>query len=182
AVAACGGALILGALPRIAKRANARDSILLGLGIAILANSRPYEGLLFCIPAAAWFLWWLAGRTRSRDDLHKRIRRVLIPLLIVMVSAAVFMGYYNSRLTEHALLFPHVLNTRTYHTAPMFLWERPKPEISYRNEQFEDFYNGWERENYRRTRTDVLRVTKEKAVRCGLTYFWSGLLLALPAV
>ena len=182
AVAACGGALVLGALARVVKRANARDSILLGLGIAILANSRPYEGLLFCIPAAAWFLWWLAGGTQSRDDLRKRFRRVLVPLLIMLVSAAVFMSYYNWRLTGNVLLFPHVLNTRTYHTAPMFLWEHPKPEVSYRNEQFEDFYNGWERENYRRTRADALRVTKEKAIRCGLTYFWSGLLLVLPAV
>ena len=24
----------------------------------------------------------------------------------------------------------------------------PKPEMHYRNQQFEDFYNGWERENY----------------------------------
>src|ERR1700731_2765935 len=42
ATAAIGGALVLGALIRIVKRARIRDSILLGLGVAILANSRPY--------------------------------------------------------------------------------------------------------------------------------------------
>jgi hypothetical protein len=182
AVAACGGALVLGALARIVRRSRPRDAILLGLGIAILANSRPYEGLLFCIPAAAWFLWWLTGRGGSRGDLRMPVIHTVIPLSIMLVSTAAFMGYYNWRLTGNALLFPHVLNTRTYHTAPMFLWESPKPEISYRNEQFEDFYNGWERDNYRRNRADILRVSKEKAVRCGLTYFWSGLLLALPAM
>jgi len=77
---------------------------------------------------------------------------------------------------------PHVLNTRTYHTAPLFLWEQPKPEMHYRNQQFEDFYNGWERENYHQTRADILRVSWEKLFRGGVTYFWPGWLLALPAL
>src|SRR6266852_3040184 len=62
ATAAIGGALVLGALPRIARGARLGDVVFLGLGIAILANSRPYEGFLFCIPAAVWFVWWLVGK------------------------------------------------------------------------------------------------------------------------
>jgi hypothetical protein len=182
AMAAIGGALVLGALARIVRRSSTRNAVLLGLGIAILANSRPYEGFLFCVPAVAWFLSWLVGKSPSRDHLRGRVTRVVRPLAIVLVLTAAFMGYYNWRLTGNPLLLPHVLNTRTYHTAPLFLWDHPKPEMRYRNQQFEEFYNDWERDNYQRNRSDALRVTKEKAIRCGLAYFWSGLLLALPAV
>src|SRR5580704_17410767 len=181
AVAATGGALVLGALARIVLRATIRDALLLGLGIAILANSRPYEGLLFCAPAAAWFLWWLAGKTKSKDAPRARLVKVFIPLCLALALTAAFMGHYNQRLTENRLLFPHVLNTRTYHTSPLFLWQHPAPEMHYRNQQFEDFYNGWERDNYHTNRADALRVSWEKIFRCGVTYFWPGLLLALPA-
>jgi hypothetical protein len=182
AMAAIGGAVVLGSVARIVKRARVRDALLLGLGIAILANSRPYEGFLFCLPAAGWFFWWLMGGTKSKDTLPVRLRCVVAPATIVLVLTAAWMGYYNYRLTGNALLMPHVLNTHTYHTAPLFLWEHPKPEMHYRNQQFEDFYNGWERENYHHDTADSIRVCQEKLFRGGITYFWPGLLLALPAL
>ena len=182
AMAAIGGALVLGALPRIARRANLRVAILLGLGVAILANSRPYEGFLLCIPAALWFVWWLAGKTKSPQPPGIRLRQVLLPLTVVLLLTAAFMGYFNWRLTGNPLLMPHVLNTRTYHTTGLFLWDHKGPEMHYRNQQFEDFYNGWARDNYGNTWPDVVRVTREKVVRYGLTYFWVGALLALPVV
>jgi hypothetical protein len=182
ATAAIGGALVLGALPRIKKRPRIRDAILLGLGVAILANSRPYEGFLFCIPAALWFFWWLVGKTKGRESLRVRLQRVVAPLAIVLVLTAAFMGYYNWRLTGNPLLLPHVLNTRTYHTTGLFLWDHKKPEMHYRNQQFDEFYNGWERENYDNTWADARRVTMEKLGRFAVIYFWMGELLALPAI
>ena len=182
AVAAIGGALAIGAMAQISRRARVREAILLGVGIAVLANSRPYEGFLFCAPIAIWFLWWLAGKTRSEVPASVRFARVVVPLAIVLVLAAGWMGYYNWRLTGDPMLMPHVLNTRTYHTAPLFLWDRPQPEMHYRNQQFEDFYNGWERENYHRDLKDAIRVSWEKIFRGGINYFWPGLLLAIPAL
>src|SRR5712691_8560697 len=41
-VVALGGALVLGSWPRIKKHARATDAILMAIGLAILANSRPY--------------------------------------------------------------------------------------------------------------------------------------------
>jgi hypothetical protein len=182
AVAATGGALVLGAMPRIVRRARTRDALLLGLGIAILANTRPYEGLLFCIPVAGWFLWWLAGKTKSPAAPRTRIIRVLAPLAVVLILTVGFIGYYNWRLTGNAFLFPHTLNSRTYRTTGLFLWDHPKQPLEYRNRQFEDFYNGWEREDYQNTWQDVWTVSCEKLTRSGSTYFWWGALLLLPFV
>ena len=182
AVAATGGALVLGAMPRIVRRARTRDALLLGLGIAILANTRPYEGLLFCIPVAGWFFWWLAGKTKSPMALRTRITKVFAPLAVVLTLTIGFIGYYNWRLTGSAFLFPHTLNTRTYRTTGLFLWDHSKVPIQYNNEQFEDFYNGWEREDYQNTWPDVWKVSAEKLTRSGSTYFWWGALLLLPGL
>jgi hypothetical protein len=187
AAAAIGGALVLGALGRISKHPTAKNGVVLGCGIAILANSRPYEGLLFCVPAAAWFIWWLATAKNCSAQhtvaLSARARaKVLVSVLIVLTAAAAFMGYYNWRLTGNALLMPHTLRTRTYHSSALFLWERSRPPLHYNNQQFEDFYNGWERENYRRTWKDVWRVSQEKINRGGHTFFWWGVVLLAPGV
>src|SRR5260221_12888814 len=58
AVAAIGGALVLGAVARIFKRARWEDAVLLRRRIAVLANSKPYESGAVCIPAAFLFLRW----------------------------------------------------------------------------------------------------------------------------
>jgi hypothetical protein len=182
AVAALGGALVLGALPRITRRAKTRDVLLLGLGIAILANSRPYEGLLLCLPAAGFFSWWLAGKTEPQINLHQRIRNVLLPLAAMLFLLAAFMGYYNWRLTGNPLLFPHTLNVRTYHTAPIFVWGRVRPPLQYDNQQFVDFYTDWEHEEYPGTLRGAKNASWLKLSRYSTTFFWMGLLLALPGV
>lgn len=182
AVAATGGALLLGALGRIRKSPDIASAFLLALGIAILANSRPYEGLLVSIPPAVWLLAWLAGKIRSRFSLSSKLRVVLLPLSIVLLLTFAFVGYHNWRLTGNPMLMPHVLNTRTYHSTPLFLWQHAKPELTYHNQQFEDFYNGWEREDYKTTWSDVLGVSAEKLARLAVELLWPGVLFLLPAL
>lgn len=183
AVAAIGGALVLGAVPRIFRKPDLKYAVLFGLGLAVLANSRPYEGLLFSIPATILLLAWIV----KRNSVSQRVkwRRVAVPLLITGVLLASWLGYYNWRLTGNALLFPHTQNWNTYLTTGLFLWDRDRPEKSYRNPQLDEYYNDWTRENYQRSWKGVVKVTNDKYYNYRMTYFWPGavlLLIALPLV
>jgi len=181
AVAAAGGALVLGALARLIRHARSRDAILFALGLAILANSRPYEGLAFSLPSLFILARWLFQRAAAGRQKQDRWRLAGLPIAAILVLAGAFMGFYNWRLTGHALLFPNALNVRTYHTAPMFLFQASKPEIHYHNQQFEDFYNGWEREEYDHSGQSLRCLTWLKSVRFFSAFAWWGMLLASPA-
>lgn len=141
AVAATGGALVFGAFRRLMRRRRTRDALLLGLGAGILANSRPFEGLIFCIPVIAALVVWLCGRHGPSRGVA--LRRIVLPLGAVMLLCLCFIGYYNRRLTGHATVFPHDLNIRTHLAIPQLAWQRNVAPIHFQNPQFEDFYNRW---------------------------------------
>jgi hypothetical protein len=180
AIGAIGGALLLGSLARILRKPRTRDALLFAFGLAILANSRPYEGFLFSLPAGLYLLWWLVRKTSSHFSFRTRSKKILLPIVAALVLTGVAIGVYNRNLTGHALLFPETLNVRTYHTAPMFLFEPPKPPLHYQNQQFEEFYNGWEREEYDHTWESVKCLTWLKTVRFFSAFGWWGMLLAAP--
>ena len=52
-IAALGGALILGALPRFLRTARPRYVWLIAVGVVLVAFTRPYEGTLLCLPVLA---------------------------------------------------------------------------------------------------------------------------------
>lgn len=182
AVAASAGALTLGALARIFKKPRARDALILGVGISLLANTRPYEGLVFCIPAAFLFLRWMVRRAKNPEAGGIPWTKVIAPLATVLILVAAFMGYYNWRLTGNALLFPHTLNERTYESQPPFVWQKPFPEKHYNNDRFEEFYNVWEREEYTRSWKGFHNVSVTKTIRFCSAFCWPGLLLLLPGL
>lgn len=148
AVPAIGGALALGALPRMLRQGRWRDGILFGTGVAVMANSRPYEGLVMCVPLAGALLWRL-WRHRGAPTAVNTIR-LLAPATSVLFLAGAFMAYYNWRGTGNALLMPYAVNDREYMSTPQFAWESVGPPREYRNVQLSGMYNGWCRQTWRR--------------------------------
>lgn len=183
AVAALGGALVLGALPRIFRSQQVRHVLLLGLGLALLANSRPFEGLAFSLPIAGAFLWWLVRG--ASPSFTVKFRRVLLPLSALLLLTAGFIAYYNWRVTGDPLLMPHTMNRREYGIRA-FIWELIRPHGPYNNATFDDFYNGWvAKTGFQGTWADFLRIQRERYSTYSDVYLWKGslfLLLFLPLV
>ena len=139
AVAVLGGALVLGALPRIKRQQRVRDALLMGLGLALLANTRPYESLFFCLPIAAVLLIWMFGR--SAPPLLLSLRRVLLPLSLVLAIAVGAMGYYFWRVTGSPIRIPYQVNISAYHLV-YFPWQKLQPAALYRHAVMKQFYQG----------------------------------------
>ncbi|HXH50499.1 MAG TPA: hypothetical protein VNM47_14240 [Terriglobia bacterium] len=131
AVSALGGALVLGALPRMKQQHPVRNALLMGLGFAILATSRPYEGLFFAIPVAAALLVWLWKL--KRPQLGHALRCSVVPLLAVLALTMVGMGYYFWRTTGSPFNTPYFVYNHTYNPVPYFPWQpvRPMPVYHY---------------------------------------------------
>ncbi len=182
AVAATAGAVVLGAFPRILRSQRPRDAVIMGLGLAILANSRPFEGFLFSLPVGFSLAFWL-----WRHPTRSRLTRLALPLVLVLGSAAVATGYYNWRVTGSAWEMPEALNRRTYAIAPLFLGQQLRPAPQYRNLAMQRFYAGWEVSRYLKTRTLRGLAREEWAKLATLWWFFLGpvlplALLALPRV
>jgi hypothetical protein len=151
AVAVSGGALVFGALRRIMQRPRIRDALLLGVGLAILANSRPYEGLLVSLPAAVLLLTWIIGKKGPAAQVS--IKRIVLPILGVLAVTSGVMAFYNWRVTGDALRMPYQVHEATYAIAPSFLWQQPRPEPVYRHKVMRDFWTGWALESYKEKRS-----------------------------
>jgi len=176
-VVALGGALVLGAFPRMKKRARVTDAVIMAIGLALLANSRPYEGLIFSLPIAAALAIWMFGK--SHPAFSVSFSRVGLPMVLVLAASGAGMGYYYWRVTGSPFRMTYQVNRETYATAPYFLWESPRPEPAYRHEVMRDFYR-WELARFEEYRTlgGAASLTWDKVV--GSWKFYCGPLFTIP--
>jgi len=140
AVPALGGALALGSVRRLIRRPCVTTSMTLALGCGVMANSRPFEGLLLSLAIGVMLITWIISK--KGPPFRIAVRRVLFPALGVLTLIAVGMAYYNFRITNHPLLLPYQVYETTYAAVPPFLWQRPRPELTYRHQvMFDDQMN-----------------------------------------
>lgn len=154
-VAALGGALTLGAFVRLTSDGRLRQVLWLALGIALLANSRPFEGLLFAAPIALAALIWILRQQRWRT---------LSAAAVLLTFLLAAMGYYNWRGTGSALKMPYMANIEQYHLVGPFLGMQILPRPQYHHPEMAAFYEIWEGEPGHRAHTlpGVLSLAWEK--------------------
>jgi len=181
ALPAFAGALVLGSVPRLCRSFRARDFFWMALGMALLALSRPYEGLLVCVPAVvavAWSLW-----KRPHPSASVIIFRVA-PALSLLIAAVAFTGYYDYRVFGKVSTPPYKVNRDTYASAPHFVFQAARPEPVYRYKAMRDFYTGLELRWFEDMQTGrgFLRKTLRKAGMAGFFYFGAALLLPMAVL
>jgi hypothetical protein len=127
ALAATGGALLFGALRRLTRRPTVGTSILLAIGLVVLANSRPFEGLIISLPAAAVII--TAIFKRNGWSWRTWLNRVVAPILLVVMTGGILMAYYNLKVTGSPWRLPYQVYERQYPSTPIFLVtsEPPSP-------------------------------------------------------
>ncbi len=177
-VAALGGALVIGAYPRLIRRLRRGDAIVLSAGVVILALSRPFEGVLLCLPVAlALGYRLLFAKTRPAPQLL--LRCAAVPLLL-LIAAGSWLAYYDLRVFGNPLTLPYTLNRAAYATAPYWAWQSPRPEPLYRHKAMRDFYNIDEMKEFERDRTPGGRLPNLLMKPVRALQFFAGFALLPP--
>ena len=154
AVPAIGGALVMGAIPRLIRSYRVRDASLFAAGLSLLANSRPLEGAVLSISAVA-LLTLVLGRKNPSGVKNFARCVVSLPVIVIACFTILFMGYYNWRATNNSLLFPYTVNDRMYTNTPHFIWQHAAAPMHSANPQIESLF-AWERQYWSNNRLDSL--------------------------
>lgn len=179
--AAIGGALVFGALPRMLSTGRRRHAAILGLGLLVLANSRPYEGFLAAIPVA----FCVVRRfSRMMSDREGVLRRQAAVLGCVIFAGAMLTCWYNWRVTGSPFLLPHGAYIQQYAAAPAFVWQHPQKAPEYRDRVLRDAHLsfGIDYAEYSAF-TGVVRKSFRKIAGIATFYWgplWALVLLAFP--
>jgi hypothetical protein len=146
ALAAAGGALVLGSVPRLTRRIESTTAALAAVGMVTLAMTRPFEGLILTATSAVVLLWWMHRAGRDWRSLFQA--RSVIAASLVLAAAFSWMAYYNYRLTGHALVMPYVVNEKMYAASPHFWFLSAGAPPTYRHEVIRKLWADWDHGNY----------------------------------
>lgn len=143
ALAATGGALVFGGTLRLLRSPRRRDAALLGLGVVLLALTRPFEGLLAClVPAAAFAGRLLRPAARSTRATHPLLSP-LAPAAIVIAVGLAFLGYYHFRVTGSPFRLPYFEYEHRYAGTPYFIWQSPAPVPDFQTPALAAYYHDY---------------------------------------
>jgi hypothetical protein len=137
-LAALGGALVLGALPRLTRSGRVVYGLPMATGMAILALTRPYEGVLLSLPVLVVLIRWMVkGKNRPRFAVVAG--GAVLPMMIVTAAVA-WLGFYDYRAFGNPLTPPYSVDRATYAITPYYIWQPPRPEPVYNSLEMRRFY------------------------------------------
>jgi hypothetical protein len=137
-VSVTGAALVLGAMPRLFRTGRFRYGMLMAAGMALLATSRPFEGMLVCIPVTITLFRWIA-KGENRPRVPVLLRRAALPVAF-LVAVMAWMGYYDARAFGKPSTLPYTVARATYAVVPYYIWQPRRPIPGYRHDEIRRFY------------------------------------------
>jgi len=173
---ALGGALVLGAFPRIKQHVCVLDSVILGIGMVLLALTRPYEGMFFCVPIVTALLVW--ALRRDTPPIKTLLAKIALPATLTLAAGVACMAYYFWRVTGSPFTSPYQVNIRTYGLV-YFPWQHLNPVGAFHHKILQSFYRGINVPNlFNFARQHPFKLQGCKALVVWLFYF--GPLLTAP--
>lgn len=123
-VAWLGGSLLFGGMMRMTLRRSDLDALLMATGIGLLANSRPFEGLLVTLPAGVFLLHhWFSSRAFREGAFWTQH---VVPTVAVLATTFAGMGIYNQAVTGDPFQLPYqVWLKQTGHSLESMLTGQP---------------------------------------------------------
>jgi hypothetical protein len=175
AVPAMGACLVVGAAARLARGVTTSAAVLGSVGLVVLACSRPFEGIVVSLAAATGLVWW---RRRAGKGLRKLfVARTLVPFTAICGLSALWLGYYNYKVTGSPLVLPYIVNNRMYAASPQFWLMPDMPMPVYRHEIVRKIWAVWTRGYYLRARRNPLVVVPGFLREA--RFYWSSLVASV---
>ena len=170
AVAAIGGALVVGAYPRLIR--TGRAAWIFGIGAVILLCTRPYEGFLLVAPTAG-FLWFLRRKNRAR---------IWLPILFLGALGLAGNAFYNQRVTGHLLRLPYQEYFAQYESVPPLTLMPLQPTKFFRHYDLQLLDEVWAREQNHKARSlQLIPMRTADMYQTGAIFFGDPLWL-LPLI
>ena len=176
-LAALGGALALGAYPRLLRRNSWTTSLLFGVGIVIIGFTRPFEGLAVALPSLA---------ALAAAILRERTRwRTAVPAAAAILGGFACLLAYDHAVTGNAFRTPYAVNQAEYGWPMTLPWNHTADQ-HLKQVELRRYYD-YERDVHDRNATalELLKNSTLKAQEIWRFYFGPALsvsLIALAAV
>jgi len=177
-VAALGGALFFGGVRRLWDRVSWRDSLWAALGIVILVNSRPLEGVIAAAPVTSLLLLRILRKKEWKDNSFWR--DFVLPVGIVLALGAAATGSYNRAITGSFWTPSYVLHERQYQESPQFVFMPQRPKVTYSSPWIQELYEVNEMRLYLSQRTPLNVMLTAARKMMGWWAFYCGILLSAP--
>ncbi len=148
---AAGSALLLGGIFRLRRRHSHWAAAMCGVGIAWLALTRPFEGLMatLALSGVCWGLWQRRSVAAKLQSIARAVPAAAIPI----GAALTLICLHNLATTSRLDRMPYQLHEAQYAVTPVFVFGQPREPVRGTATDLpgtiRDFHNGWALDGFR---------------------------------